>query len=174
MTTPTAATTTNESCSYPVSAATAPLIRQPTAQWHVPHLDEDRIAQQWHRYPYAYADRDDGGQDADRLHEYLEGGQLCGAVRMSRLECAHVRASLSPANTEGISPETNTMNSESGAKSGAFSDVKAFPDRARHTRVRIDRSIDGPLTADTSRITIAIATPIVSTGNPLDFRSSHT
>ena len=32
----------------------------------------------------------------------------------------------------------------------------------------------GPLTADNSRITIASATPIVSTGNPLDFRSSHT
>ena len=32
----------------------------------------------------------------------------------------------------------------------------------------------GLLTADTSRITIASATPIVSTGNPLDFRSNHT
>ena len=35
----------------------------------------------------------------------FKGGQLRGAVRLSRLECADVRASLSPANTEGISAE---------------------------------------------------------------------
>ena len=78
---------------------------QPTAQRHVPHLDEDRVAQQWQRCPYAHADRDERGQHADRLHEYFEGGQLRGAVRLGRLERADVRASLSPANTEGISPE---------------------------------------------------------------------
>ena len=42
---------------------------------------------------------------AQSLFEYLEGGELRSAARLSRLECADVRTSLSPANAEGISAE---------------------------------------------------------------------
>ena len=68
------------------------------------------------------------------------------------------------------------MSSESGAKSGGMLGRRsslAFEQDTRAYRIENAASM-GPLTADTSRITIASATPIVSTGNPLDFRSSHT
>ncbi len=95
------------------------------------------------------------------LHEHFEAGQLRGAVRLSRLERAGVRASLSPANTEGIAPED---------QHGQHGEHRTSRDNGE----RGGRSSMGLLIANTSGFTIASATPIVSTGSPLDFRSNHT
>jgi hypothetical protein len=71
-------------------------------------------------------------------------------------------------------PSINTMTNESGVMSGGHARAQKHSPIAQGTSgSAFHAASTGPLTADTSTITIASATPIVTTGAPFDFRSIH-
>ena len=72
--------------------------------------------------------------------------------------------------------QINTTNIESGASSGGHALAKKqslFVQDKRALISSANAASIGPAAADTSRMTIASVTPIVSTGNPLDLRSDQ-